>query len=107
MTNYIKISYPLRKGWYCSYSRWSPHNPIQGSGWKHEDERHIREGLTVEELELFDLLKKEDLTKKEEQAVKLSAKKLYETILDAFPPEFYNKEIFNIKTDIVFAHIME
>lgn len=39
--------------------------------------------------------------------MKLSAKKLYETILDAFPPEFYNKEIFNIKTDIVFAHIME
>lgn len=103
---------------------------------KKEDERHIREGLTEEELELFDLLKKENLTKPEEQAVKLSAKKLYEaitsvdsgtnivdwykdeqprqrvrsrveTILDSFLPESYNKEIFNIKTDIVFAHIME
>lgn len=103
---------------------------------KEEDERHIKEGLTEEELELYDLLKKENLTKKEEQQVKLSAKKLYETItskgngtdvidwykdgqprqmvrsrvedvLDNFLPESYSKELFNIKTDIVFAHIVE
>ena len=103
---------------------------------KEEDERHIKEGLTEEELELFDLLKKENLTKKEEQQVKLSAKKLYETItskdsgtnvidwykdeqprqkvrfkvedvLDNFLPESYSKEMFNIKTDIVFSHIVE
>nr|WP_272879041.1 type I restriction enzyme endonuclease domain-containing protein [Clostridium sp. Cult2] len=103
---------------------------------KEEDERHIKEGLTEEELELYDLLKKENLTKKEEQQVKLSAKKLYETItskgngtdvidwykdgqprqivrsrvedvLDNFLPESYTKELFNIKTDIVFAHIVE
>lgn len=103
---------------------------------KEESERHVREGLSEEELEIFDLLKKENLTKKEEQQVKLSAKKLYETItkddgatkivdwykdeqprwrvrsgveevLDKFLPQSYSKDMFNIKTDIVFAHIVE
>ncbi|HZK56698.1 MAG TPA: type I restriction enzyme endonuclease domain-containing protein, partial [Clostridia bacterium] len=103
---------------------------------KEESERHVREGLSEEELEIFDLLKKENLTKKEEQQVKLSAKKLYETItkddsatkivdwykdeqprwrvrsgveevLDEFLPQSYSKDMFNIKTDIVFAHIVE
>ncbi len=41
-----------------------------------EEERHIREGLTEEELELFDVLMKEGLTKAEEQQVKLAAKEL-------------------------------
>jgi phosphoglycerate-specific signal transduction histidine kinase len=35
-----------------------------------EAERHIREGLTVEELELFDLIKKDKLTQAEELALK-------------------------------------
>lgn len=103
---------------------------------KEEDERHIREGLTEKELEIYDLLKKDNLTKKEEQQVKLSAKKLYEAItsddsgtkvidwykdeqprqrvrfrvedvLDSFLPESYSKEMFNIKTDIIFSHIVE
>lgn len=103
---------------------------------KEESERHVREGLSEKELEIFDLLKKENLTKKEEQQVKLSAKKLYETItkddgatkivdwykdeqprwrvrsrveevLDEFLPQSYSKDMFNIKTDIVFAHIVE
>jgi type I restriction enzyme R subunit len=47
---------------------------------KAEDERHVREGLTEDELELFDLLKKEKMTKAEEQAVKLAAKKLLERL---------------------------
>ena len=103
---------------------------------KEEDERHIREGLTVEELELYDLLKKENLTKKEEEQVKLSARKLYEAlnredsgtkivdwykdeqprqavrfrveeVLDEYLPDSYDKDIFNIKTDIIFTHIIE
>ena len=32
---------------------------------KAEDERHIREGLNPDELELFDVLKKETMTQKE------------------------------------------
>lgn len=103
---------------------------------KEEDERHVKEGLTEEELELYDLLKKENLTGKEKQQVKLSAKKLYETIsskdsgtdaidwykdeqprekvkssvayvLDNFLPQSYNREIFNTKMDIIFTHIMD
>lgn len=103
---------------------------------KEEDERHVREGLTEEELELFDLLKKDRLTQKEEQQVKLSAKKLYEliisddsdikiidwykdeqprekvkskiiNILDRFLPVSYKKDLFVAKTDLVFNHIIE
>ncbi|TVQ20496.1 MAG: DUF3387 domain-containing protein, partial [Bacteroidetes bacterium] len=43
-----------------------------------EEERHIRENLTPDELELFDLIRQtnKNLTKKEEQLVKLAAKDL-------------------------------
>lgn len=43
-----------------------------------EEERHIRENLTTDELELFDLIRQtnKSLTKKEEQIVKLAAKDL-------------------------------
>lgn len=54
-------------------------------GLKEEDERHIREGLTEDELELYDLLKKEKLTKAEEQKVKLAAKDLIVRLLNAHP----------------------
>lgn len=47
---------------------------------KAEDERHVREGLTEDELEIFDLLKKEKMIQAEEQAVKLAAKKLLERL---------------------------
>ncbi|PTX63086.1 type I restriction enzyme R subunit [Kordia periserrulae] len=39
-----------------------------------EEERHIREGLTPEELEIYDLLCREKLTKAELQRVKLASK---------------------------------
>ena len=39
-----------------------------------EQERHIREGLTEEELELFDLMKKEKFTKAEEVALRMPLK---------------------------------
>jgi type I restriction enzyme, R subunit len=43
---------------------------------KEESERHIREGLTEDELELFDLLKKPKMTKDETQKVRLAAQSL-------------------------------
>ena len=55
------------------------------AGLKEEDERHIKEDLTEDELELYDLLKKEKLTKAEEQRVKLAAKDLIIRLLSAHP----------------------
>ncbi len=52
---------------------------------KAEDERHVREGLTEDELELFDLLKKEKMTEAEEQAVKLAAKNLLARLKQGTP----------------------
>lgn len=103
---------------------------------KTEEERHIKEGLTEEELELFDLLKKDGLSKEENKKVKLAAKKLYETltekkkelfivgwyndpqpkekvknnivtVLNTSLPECYEKDIFNDKTNIILNHIIE
>ena len=103
---------------------------------KEEDERHIKEGLTEEELEIYDLLKKDNLNEKEEQQVKLSAKRLLEAlrredsetniidwykdvqprqkvrkrvekILDHYLPKSYSKDVFNLKTDVIFTHILE
>lgn len=54
-------------------------------GLKEEDERHVREGLTEDELEIYDLLCKEKLTKSEEQKVKLAAKDLIVSLLNAHP----------------------
>ncbi len=52
---------------------------------KAEDERHIREGLTQDELELFDVLKKDKMTKKEEQTVKLAASHLLKRLVQEHP----------------------
>ena len=41
---------------------------------KTEDERHVREGLSEDELELYDLLSQDGLTKDETQKVKLAAR---------------------------------
>lgn len=103
---------------------------------KDEEQRHIREGLTEDELELFDLLKKEKLTKDEGIKVKLAAKTLLtrlkeekptvlindwhkdtvtklhvqsaiKNVLDKFLPETYEKEIFNEKCNLVFDHYIQ
>ena len=50
-----------------------------------EDERHVRENLTEDELELFDLLRKEALTEAEIQAVKLAARSLLQRLRDGQP----------------------
>lgn len=52
---------------------------------KQESERHIREGLTEDELELFDLLKKDKMTVEETQKVKLAAKSLLNRLIASQP----------------------
>ena len=50
-----------------------------------EDERHVREGLSEDELELFDLLKKDRMTQDETQKVRLAAKSLLHRLLEEAP----------------------
>src|SRR5712671_2233893 len=52
---------------------------------KAESERHIREGLTEDELELFDLLKQEKMTNAETQKVRLAAKSLLHRLREESP----------------------
>jgi type I restriction enzyme R subunit len=52
---------------------------------KGEAERHTREGLSEDELELFDLLKKDTMTQEETQRVKLSAKTLMKRLVEERP----------------------
>lgn len=105
-------------------------------GLKDEDERHLRENLSPDELELFDILKQEKLTQAEEQKVKLAAQKLLERLIQSHPkilvldwykdsqskqkvkntieevldenlPESYSRKIFNSKCDEVFYLVQE
>jgi type I restriction enzyme R subunit len=100
-------------------------------GLKEEDERHIKEGLTEDELELYDILKKDKMTKAEEIKVKNAAKNLLrrlieerprvlvqdwfkdgqsrqrvqatiEEILDKELPESYGREVFKQKSGRIF-----
>jgi type I restriction enzyme, R subunit len=52
---------------------------------KEESERHIREGLTEDELELFDLLKKDKMTREETQKVRLAARALLHRLREESP----------------------
>jgi type I restriction enzyme, R subunit len=103
---------------------------------KSEDERHVREGLTEDELELYDTLKKDKLTQAEEQKVKLAAKHLINRLLEEHPkvlvqdwwkdsqtqrvvksaveevlnqdlPDSYDRLIFKEKTDNIFDLLVE
>jgi len=98
-----------------------------------EEDRAVREGMTEEELAIFDLLTQPDpeLTDEERETVKASAKKLLEhlheklvqdwrrkvdatndvnstirSVLDAELPEPYTPEIFLTKVQLVFDHIL-
>jgi len=102
---------------------------------KEESERHIREELTEDELELFDLLKKPKMTQAETQKVRLAAKALLhrlmeeapkvlvqdwfkdstsqkrvktavETVLDGSLPESYDRAVFTEKCNSVFDLMM-
>lgn len=101
-----------------------------------EEERHVKEDLTEEELEIFDLLRKDKLTQDEEKRVKLAAKELYATlvarkkelfvvgwqndpqpkekvrsaivdILNSILPDCYDREIFTDKSNRVYQHIID
>ncbi len=50
-----------------------------------EEERHIRLGLTEDELEIYDLLCKDKMTKAEEKAVRLAAKALLKRLTEESP----------------------
>jgi len=50
-----------------------------------ESARHIAEGLTEDELELFDLIKKVKMTRDEAQKVRLTAKSLLHRLRDESP----------------------
>lgn len=105
-------------------------------GLKDEEERHVREELTPEELELFDILRKEKLTAAEEQKVKLAAKQLLERLIASHPkvlvldwykdsqtqrkvksviedvldenlPESYDRKTYNSKCDAVFNLVLD
>ncbi len=102
---------------------------------REEEMRAAREGLTENELEIFDLIKKENLTKDEEQKVKLSAKNLLHKLKDEKPtvlitdwykdsqtrlqvqtaikkvldetlPASYDRALYSHKCDIVFDHFI-
>ncbi len=102
-----------------------------------EEKRADTEGLTEEELEIYDLLVAgKKLTQAEEQKVKLSAKNLYKKLsdnkknlfmidwykdeqpkakvkdvivesLDADLPDSYDKEVFVVKTDLLLSHFID
>ncbi len=103
---------------------------------KDEDERHIREGLTEDELELYDFLKKDKMTKEEKKKVKLAAKSLLHRLLEEHPrvlvqdwhkdshtksvvrsaveevldkklPASYDRGLFKEKCDIVFDMMVQ
>ena len=98
-----------------------------------EELRAAREGLTENELEVFDLLKNDNLTKDQLQKVKLASRKLLnrlreekptvlvhdwhkdsqtrsqvkaviEKILDDYLPEPYNRSLFAAKSHQIFEH---
>jgi type I restriction enzyme R subunit len=101
-----------------------------------EDERSVREGLTEDEMELFDLLKKNEMTKVETQKVRLAAKALLHRLLEEHPkvlvqdwykdnqsqkvvrsaveqvldtnlPETYDRVLFKAKCDNVFELMVD
>ena len=101
-----------------------------------EDERHVREGLSEDELELFDLLKKDTMTREETEKVKLAARRLLhrlieehpkvlvqnwfkvdqtqkivraavEDVLDETLPQSYDRALFKKKCDNVFDMMLE
>lgn len=103
---------------------------------KIEEARYMQEGLSEQELEIFDLLQKERLTKDELKKVKLAAKELYNmlikkkeelfivgwekdeqpkekvrseiiNVLNTYLPECYDREIFSSKTNLIFTHIVD
>ena len=102
-----------------------------------EQQRAAKNEMTEEQQELFDLLKKEKLTKEEEKSVRLAAKSLLEKLYDAnnkiliqewhkekatqekvkreiqlvlgslLPEKSYDRLVFSQKVDVAFQHFYE
>lgn len=101
-----------------------------------EQDRAAQNGMSEEEQEIYDLLKKEKLTKAEELKVKLAAKDLLEILFDAKNkiliqewhkekttqemvrqeiirilnkdlPTSYERQTFTEKTDVIFQHLYQ
>jgi type I restriction enzyme R subunit len=60
---------------------------------KEETQRHVRERLSEDELELFDLIKKDKMTKEETQKVRLAAKSLLHCLREE-PPKVLVQDWF-------------
>ena len=105
-------------------------------GLKEEDERYIKEGLSKDELEIFDIIKKDKMTKAEEIEVKNASKHLLQRLIEERPkvlvqdwfkdsqsqirvktaieevldndlPETYDKGLFKEKSQKVFELVYE
>ncbi|MGH1336716.1 MAG: type I restriction endonuclease subunit R [Aureispira sp.] len=105
----------------------------EAEGLTEEEQRAAKNDMSERQLELFDLLKKEKLTKGEEKEVKLAAKQLLDVLFDAqnkiliqewhkdkatrskvkgeinnvlgaLLPTSYNRQIFGEKSEVVFQH---
>ena len=74
---------------------------------KGEAERHTREGLSEDELELFDLLKKDSMTKDETQKVKLAAKALLHRLREEAPPVLVQDWFKDVQTQKVVRSAVE
>lgn len=103
---------------------------------REEQGRHAREGLNEDELEVFDLLKKEKMTQAEDKKVKLAAKSLLERLTNGRPkvlvqewfkdtqskhqvatvveevlhehlPESYDRVLFKAKCEEVFSLVLD
>lgn len=57
----------------------------QAAALKEEEQRHLREGLTEDELEIYDLLRKDKMTKAEEKKVRLAARALLKRLVEEKP----------------------
>lgn len=109
----------------------------QAEAMNDEDQRAAKNEMTEQEQELFDLLKKDKLTKEEEKSVKLAAHTLLEKLFDAknkiliqewwkekstqeivkreiqvvlgqhLPESSYDRMIFSQKVDVAFQHFYE
>jgi type I restriction enzyme R subunit len=78
---------------------------------KAEDERHIKEGLTKDELELFDILKRDKLTKAEEIKVKNAARHLLNRLREEKPPvliqDWYKDSQSQLRVKTVVEEILD
>ncbi|QTR50955.1 type I restriction endonuclease subunit R [Candidatus Thiothrix anitrata] len=72
-----------------------------------EEQRHLREGLSQDELELYDLLRKEKMTQAEEQAVKSAAKHLLQRLVDEQPKVLVNRWWEDTQTQLTVKSTIE